>query len=66
MIMIPNSSFVPKHSLASEPAATRNMDYWEISMNFVDNNPHGNDKRRTSQQCTSTIVRVEACPAFSH
>ena len=23
------------------------MDYWEFSINFQDDNPHGNDKRRT-------------------
>ena len=30
----------------------RNMEYWELAINFLDENPHGNDKRRTSQQGT--------------
>lgn len=30
----------------------RTMDYWEFSINFTDDNPHGNDRRRTSQQGT--------------
>lgn len=35
------------------------MDYWEFSVNFVDDNPHGNDRRRTSQQgICSEVVRV--------
>lgn len=40
------------YALIVLPTCPRTMDYWEFSINFVDDNPHGNDKRRTSQQGT--------------
>ena len=38
------------HAIILVHLRLRTMDYWEFSINFVDDNPHGNDKRRTSQQ----------------